>query len=78
MAARGAAVVNGEGSNARKKITKYHVKETRKGPRVGDGRAARSRHNRHVINGLPAVSKKTNLARERVEERGRREGHSHN
>ena len=45
--------------------------------RVGDGCAARSRHGRHVINGWPAVSKKTSLARERVEERSRCEGYSH-
>ncbi len=71
----GLAVVNGEGSNPRGKLTKYHVKETRKAPRVGDGRAARSRHGRHVINGWPAVSKKTSLARERVEQRRACEQH---
>ena len=77
MSARGRRSFNGERTNARKKITKYHVKR-REGPRVGDDRAARSRHGRHVINGWPAVSKKkTSLAREWVEERSRCEGYSH-
>ena len=54
-------------------LTKYHVRGDEEGPRVGDGRAARSRHGRRVINGWPAVSQKTILARERVEERRARE-----
>ena len=56
----------------KKKNSQNTTLESRKAPASATV-AARSRHGRRVINGCPAVSKKTSLARERVEERRARE-----